>query len=70
MTTAFSWFTDYLAICGSVTVGQMSQCPAHSDSYPSLSVTEGDDGRVLIHCFGGCETDDILAELGLDASKF
>jgi len=65
MTSAFDWFTHYLAISGSVAVGQMWQCPAHSDSYPSLSVTEGGDGKVLIHCFAGWETDDILAELGL-----
>ena len=40
-------------------------CPAHRDSTPSLSICEGDDGRVLIHCFAGCTTDDILTALNL-----
>ena len=24
-------------------------CPAHDDHNPSLSISEGDDGRILIH---------------------
>jgi hypothetical protein len=40
-------------------------CPAHDDSEPSLSVSEGDDGRALVYCFAGCEPDQVLAELGL-----
>lgn len=39
-------------------------CPAHEDRSPSLSVKEADDGRVLVHCFAGCETADVLAALG------
>ena len=42
-------------------------CPAHEDRSPSLTVTEGDDGRVLMHCHGGCDTADILARLELTA---
>jgi hypothetical protein len=38
-------------------------CPCHNDRNPSLSVTDGDDGRLLLHCFAGCQFDDILAEL-------
>ena len=39
-------------------------CPAHDDHSPSLSVR--DDGeRVLLHCFAGCDPDDILAAVGL-----
>jgi hypothetical protein len=41
-------------------------CPAHEDREPSLSVTEGDDGRALLKCFAGCATEDIVAELGLE----
>lgn len=40
------------------------QCPAHDDGNPSLSVTRGND-RVLIRCHAGCDTDDVLAALGL-----
>ena len=39
-------------------------CPAHDDRTPSLSVRIGDDGRVLLKDFGGCETEAILAALG------
>src|SRR5687767_1020977 len=40
-------------------------CPSHSDRKPSLSISIGDSGKVLIHCQAGCETDEILAELDL-----
>jgi hypothetical protein len=40
-------------------------CPAHDDHQPSLSISEGDDGRALVKCFAGCETDEVLARLGL-----
>jgi hypothetical protein len=43
----------------------VARCPAHADKTPSLSVREMSDGRVLIHCFGGCETEDVLAAVGL-----
>jgi hypothetical protein len=44
------------------------KCPAHQDKSPSLSIRETDDGRVLLHCFAGCETTDVLAALGLEFS--
>ena len=34
--------------------GYNARCPAHDDANPSLSITEGDDGKVLVHCFAGC----------------
>ncbi len=43
----------------------LAKCPAHEDRSPSLSIRELDDGRVLIHDFGGCEVGDVLAALGL-----
>ncbi len=43
----------------------MAQCPCHEDKEPSLAVSEGEDGRVLLKCFAGCNTEDIVAELGL-----
>lgn len=46
--------------------GWTARCPAHDDGSPSLSVSEANDGRVLMHCFGGCRTDDVLAAIGLD----
>jgi hypothetical protein len=43
----------------------LARCPAHEDKSPSLSIRELDDGRVLLHCFGGCEVGDVLAAVGL-----
>src|SRR5690606_14689172 len=45
--------------------GIMARCPAHDDREPSLSIAEGDDGRVLLTCHAGCPTRDIVARLGL-----
>jgi hypothetical protein len=45
--------------------GIMALCPSHRDRTPSLSVSEGDGGQVLVHCFAGCETGDVLGALGL-----
>lgn len=41
------------------------RCPAHDDKGPSLSVRELDDGRVLLHCFAGCEAQSVLDAVGL-----
>lgn len=40
-------------------------CPAHDDRSPSLAIKD-DGGRLLLHCFGGCETLDVLGAIGLD----
>ncbi len=40
-------------------------CPAHCDRNPSLSVREGDDGRVLLYCHAGCSFDEICKCLGI-----
>lgn len=42
-----------------------AKCPAHADRSPSLSVKELGDGRILVHCFGGCGTDAVLGALGV-----
>lgn len=41
-------------------------CPAHNDRGPSLAVRELPDGRVLVHCFAGCETQSVLGAVGMD----
>jgi len=48
--------------------GYVGHCPAHADSTPSLSVSEGADGRLLLHCHAGCTFDAVVAALGLDAA--
>ncbi len=45
--------------------GYMALCPAHDDRNPSLSVREGDDGRVRVKCFAGCDEKDITHAMGL-----
>jgi hypothetical protein len=46
----------------------MAKCPAHADGSPSLSIKALDDGRILLHDFGGCGTDAVLSALGLAVS--
>lgn len=43
-------------------------CPAHEDRHPSLNIRELPDGRVLVHCFTGCDIGAILAAVGLEFS--
>jgi hypothetical protein len=45
--------------------GWLAKCPAHDDRQPSLSISEGRDGRVLLHCHAGCALDEILSAAGL-----
>jgi hypothetical protein len=40
-------------------------CPAHDDNNPSLSISEGADGRVLIKCHAGCEVEAVVEAIGL-----
>lgn len=43
----------------------LARCPAHDDESPSLSVRELDDGRLLLHCFAGCDVHAVVAAVGL-----
>jgi len=45
--------------------GWIAKCPAHDDRTPSLSISEGHEGRALIKCHAGCSTDDVIAALDL-----
>ena len=45
--------------------GWQARCPAHDDANPSLSITEGTDGRILLKCHAGCPVESILAALQL-----
>lgn len=42
--------------------GGLCRCPAHQDRTPSLSIRAG-RSRLLLHCFAGCDTSDILRAL-------
>jgi hypothetical protein len=56
---------DRVRNCGR---GWIARCPAHEDRTASLSVTAGDDGRVLLHCFAGCAAADVVAAVGLSVA--
>jgi hypothetical protein len=43
----------------------IARCPAHSDRDPSLSIRELEDGRILVHDFGGCGIEEVLGVVGL-----
>ena len=39
-------------------------CPAHDDKKPSLAITEKDN-KILLKCWSGCTTQDIVGSMGL-----
>ena len=43
----------------------VARCPAHDDRTPSLSVRETDQGVILLHCFAGCEAQEVVEAVGL-----
>ena len=50
--------------------GYNACCPVHQDKNPSMTVTETDDGKVLIHCFScGARGTDVVEALGLPVSE-
>jgi putative DNA primase/helicase len=66
--TAFERLIGALESAGSKVTGagrqRKAQCPHHADRDPSLSITDA-ESRVLLNCKAGCDTDDVLTELGL-----
>ncbi len=45
--------------------GHTFKCPAHDDKSASVSAGIGNSGAVILHCFAGCSTADVLAAIGL-----
>lgn len=46
----------------------IARCPAHDDKNASLSVSVGDNGKVLMYCHAGCSTKDICSAIGIKES--
>jgi len=46
----------------------LARCPSHDDRSPSLAIEELEGGKVVLHCFAGCETYDIVTSIGLEMS--
>ncbi|UNF46210.1 toprim domain-containing protein [Bartonella krasnovii] len=40
-----------------------ARCPAHDDQLPSLSLSNGHDGRLLLTCYAGCSFREIIQAL-------
>ena len=45
--------------------GWRADCPNGHKARGALSVTQGDSGAILLHCFAGCSAADVLGALGL-----
>lgn len=48
----------------------VARCPAHDDTNPSLYISEGDGGRILLDCKVGCKFKDIVSAVGLKETDF
>jgi hypothetical protein len=47
--------------------GYLTLCPAHADNDPSLSISQNAN-KILVKCFAGCKTKDVLTTVGLKMS--
>lgn len=45
--------------------GWTAKCPGHDDQHASLSISTGEDGRILLKCHKGCEVERITERMGL-----
>lgn len=43
----------------------MARCPAHPDEDPSLSLSIGREGRIIMRCFAGCKAQQIMSAIRL-----
>jgi putative DNA primase/helicase len=43
--------------------GFMAKCPCHDDRVPSLSLNDAEDGKILVHDFGGCSQSAVIETL-------
>jgi hypothetical protein len=44
----------------------IARCCAHEDKSPSLAIKELEDGRILLHCFAGCDVQSIVSAIGFE----
>ncbi len=45
-----------------------ARCPAHNDNNPSLSIKDGDEGRLLLFCHAGCTYAEIISAISSEPS--
>ncbi len=56
---------DGVKDCGNGKHMALCPCPNHKDKTASLSIGDGENGGVVINCFGGCKPEDVVASIGL-----
>jgi 5S rRNA maturation endonuclease (ribonuclease M5) len=49
--------------------GWSARCPGHDDRSASLSIGEGEDGKLLLTCHAGCTFEQILNAAGVERAK-
>ena len=49
--------------------GYRARCPAHEDRNPSLSISLGDTGQVVVYCHRGCSFAEIRDALGIGTTE-
>lgn len=49
--------------------GWLAKCPAHDDHRASLSIGEGEGGRLLLKCHAGCTFDAIMKAAGVEPTS-
>ncbi len=42
-----------------------ARCPAHQGKSQSLAIRACDDGRLLLHCFAGCDVESVCDAVGM-----
>lgn len=68
MSDPMSRVLERLDVVNSHAGASHAKCPAHDDTTPSLTVSEGSDGRVLLHCHAGCTVDAIVSSIKLEVA--
>lgn len=53
---------------GSDSTRWVAKCPAHPDDQASLGIHVTPQGKILLKCYAGCSTSDIVAAMGLKMS--
>ena len=61
-------FLSHLPNVSKTSNGWTACCPAHDDQSPSLSIKEGEGGRILIKCHAGCSNESVVSSLNLSMS--
>jgi hypothetical protein len=65
MLADFAHVLDRLDVASRNDEKAMCFCPAHDDrNSPSLSL-KAENGKLLLHCFGGCQLEDVVSEMNL-----